>query len=115
DRLRPVHPGDPAGRGRARRPLVLGRGRRPRVRPALGRGAAAVSYYPVFLDLRDLPCVLIGGDALAAAKLRDLLAAGAAVKVIAPQFSPELQAAAAGSHVLLCPRLFEAGDLAGSR
>lgn len=74
-----------------------------------------MSYYPIFVDLRDEPCVVLGGDDLAAAKLTDLLAAGAEVKVIAPDFSAELEAAAICSRVHLCRRLFRAGDLAGAR
>ena len=41
--------------------------------------------YPVFLDLRDLPVVVIGAGPVAASKLAGLLAAGARITVVAPQ------------------------------
>jgi uroporphyrin-III C-methyltransferase/precorrin-2 dehydrogenase/sirohydrochlorin ferrochelatase len=41
-----------------------------------------VRYYPVFIDLQDQPCVVIGENELADAKVQDLLEAGASVRVI---------------------------------
>ena len=40
-------------------------------------------YYPVFLDLADEPCVVLGEGKLAAEKAAGLREAGAAVRVIA--------------------------------
>lgn len=50
--------------------------------------------YPVMLDLTGRRCVVIGGGAVAARKLRSLCAAGAQVTVVAPDFSPELRRSA---------------------
>lgn len=44
------------------------------------------SWYPVFLDLHDLPVKVIGGGAVAARKVGGLIEAGARVTVIAPRF-----------------------------
>ncbi|MCA9771998.1 MAG: bifunctional precorrin-2 dehydrogenase/sirohydrochlorin ferrochelatase [Myxococcales bacterium] len=49
-----------------------------------------MNLYPVLLDLRGAPCLVVGGGAVATRKVRGLLAAGAAPTVIAPEISPEL-------------------------
>jgi len=43
-----------------------------------------VRYYPVFLDLAGQPCLVIGEGEAADAKVRDLVEAGAEVRVIRP-------------------------------
>lgn len=45
----------------------------------------------LFIDARDLPCLLVGGGVIAARKAQRLLAAGATVTVISPQLSAEMQ------------------------
>ena len=47
-------------------------------------------YYPVYLDLRDRPCFVIGGCAMAEEKVKGLVAAGARVTVISPDLTPAL-------------------------
>ena len=74
-----------------------------------------MSYYPLFLDLRGEPCVVLGGGTLAAAKVRDLLLAEARVTVIAPVLEAELEAAAADPRVRVERRAYRSGDLAGAR
>jgi precorrin-2 dehydrogenase/sirohydrochlorin ferrochelatase len=44
-------------------------------------------YYPVFLDLEDRLCVVVGGGAVAFRKVEALLANGAVVRVVAPEIS----------------------------
>jgi len=44
-------------------------------------------YYPVFLDLEDRLCVVVGGGAVAFRKVESLLANGAIVRVVAPEIS----------------------------
>ncbi|HEX6200392.1 MAG TPA: NAD(P)-dependent oxidoreductase, partial [Thermoanaerobaculia bacterium] len=73
------------------------------------RGAA---YYPVFLDLRGRPCVVVGGDAVALAKVEGLLEAGARVTVVAPELEPGLAALAASGAVVHLARGYRRGDLA---
>ncbi len=44
-------------------------------------------YYPVFLDLEDRLCVVVGGGSVAFRKVESLLANGAIVRVVAPEIS----------------------------
>ncbi len=67
------------------------------------------TMYPVFLRLAGRPVLLVGGGAVAAAKLEGLLAAGARVTVVAPDIGPEL----ARAGVALRQRPFEAADVDG--
>jgi precorrin-2 dehydrogenase / sirohydrochlorin ferrochelatase len=51
--------------------------------------------YPVFLDLADIPVLVVGGGPVAWRKAEGLAAAGARVTVVAPHIVPELAALAA--------------------
>jgi precorrin-2 dehydrogenase/sirohydrochlorin ferrochelatase len=51
-----------------------------------------LKYYPVFLDIRDKKCVIVGGGDVAARKAERLLDCGAKVFVISPNVSPALAA-----------------------
>jgi uroporphyrin-III C-methyltransferase / precorrin-2 dehydrogenase / sirohydrochlorin ferrochelatase len=66
--------------------------------------------YPVFLKLRGRRVLLVGGGAVAAAKLEGLLAAGAVVTVVAPEISAALER----RDVTLHRRSFEPDDLDGA-
>ena len=63
--------------------------------------------FPVFLKLTGRRVVLVGGGAVATAKLGALLDAGATVTVVAPQITREI----ASSRVTIRQRMFEASDL----
>jgi siroheme synthase-like protein len=66
---------------------------------------------PLFLNLTGRAVVLVGGGPVATAKLRQLLAAGADVRVIAPEVTGEI---AATSGITVEMRPFEAVDLDGA-
>ena len=51
-----------------------------------------MKYYPVFLDISDKPCAVVGGGEVACRKVQRLLQCGARVTVIADALSPELEA-----------------------
>jgi precorrin-2 dehydrogenase / sirohydrochlorin ferrochelatase len=51
-----------------------------------------VKYYPVFWDIKDKKCVVVGGGEVAIRKVERLLDCGAIVSVISPQLNPELTA-----------------------
>jgi precorrin-2 dehydrogenase/sirohydrochlorin ferrochelatase len=71
-------------------------------------------YYPIMLDVRDRPAIVIGGDRLAAEKATNLLACGARVTAISPEFGDELQALAEQRGVVLQTKSYEPSDLAGA-
>src|SRR6266545_6185229 len=48
------------------------------------------TYYPVYIQLRDQPCVVIGGGKIAEGKVDGLLAAQAQVTVISPTLTLRL-------------------------
>ena len=51
-----------------------------------------LKYYPVFLDITDKKCVVVGGGEVAARKVKRLLDCGACVTVVSPQINAELAA-----------------------
>lgn len=65
---------------------------------------------PLFVDLRGRRVVLVGGGAVAAAKLAQLRAVGADVLVVAPDVQDEVEQSGAA----IVHRPFEPGDLDGA-
>ena len=49
-----------------------------------------MKYYPVFWDIKDKKCVVVGGGDVALRKIRRLRDCGAEVLVVSPQLAPEL-------------------------
>lgn len=72
-----------------------------------------MKYYPVFLVLRDRPCVVIGGGEVAERKALSLLEAGADVTIVSPALSPKLAGLAHTGKIRHLPRDFEEHDLSG--
>ena len=84
-------------------------------REAWGRTTAKPSrVYPIALDLRGKLAVVAGAGSVAARKVRGLLAAGARVRVVAPDAVEELRDAAAAGAIELHLRAFAAADVAGA-
>jgi siroheme synthase-like protein len=69
-----------------------------------------MKHYPVFLDLKDRPVLVVGAGRVALRKTRGLLEAGARVTVVAPDFLPEFD----DLPVRAVRRPFRATDLAGA-
>ncbi|WP_063465187.1 NAD(P)-dependent oxidoreductase [Ectothiorhodospira sp. BSL-9] len=49
-----------------------------------------MDHFPIFLDLRERPCLVVGGGRVAARKARRLQQAGARVYLLSPQLTPFL-------------------------
>jgi precorrin-2 dehydrogenase/sirohydrochlorin ferrochelatase len=69
--------------------------------------------YPIFLDLTDRPCLVVGGGPVAEGKVRGLLVAGARVTVVSPTLTPALARLAAEGGLAHLARGYQSGDLAG--
>jgi precorrin-2 dehydrogenase/sirohydrochlorin ferrochelatase len=69
-------------------------------------------YYPIYLDVRDRPCLVVGGGAVGTRKTRTLLRAGARVVVVSPEATPELDALAREDQIRLHRRPYADQDLA---
>ena len=71
-------------------------------------------YYPVFLNLRNKKCVVVGGGAVSLRKVRALLEAGAEVQVISAAIRHELKELAGAEKISVLQRRYHAGDLDGA-
>ncbi|ACL05124.1 siroheme synthase [Desulfatibacillum aliphaticivorans] len=71
-------------------------------------------YYPVMLDVTDKKCVVIGGGAVGARKVKTLLECGARVTVISPQAHDSLVDLAAQGEIILHARGYKSADLDGA-
>jgi len=72
-----------------------------------------VGYYPVFIELKGRPCLVVGGGKVAEGKVRGLLAAEADVTVVAPQLTAELRQLKDAGSVHTIERDYADGDLQG--
>jgi precorrin-2 dehydrogenase/sirohydrochlorin ferrochelatase len=68
------------------------------------------SHYPIFLDLKDRPVLVVGAGKIALRKTRGLLEAGARVTVVAPEVLPEFD----GLPLRVLRRPFRVADLANA-
>jgi siroheme synthase-like protein len=69
-----------------------------------------LKHYPVFLDLKDRPVLVVGAGKVALRKTRGLMEAGARITVVAPEWEPEFE----DLPVRLVRRGFRASDMANA-
>lgn len=69
--------------------------------------------FPMTLDVKGRPCVVLGGDEEAADKVHRLLDAGAKVTVVAPTLNDPLRKLTAAAKVIHRVRLFRGQDADG--
>lgn len=74
-----------------------------------------MDYLPIFLRLRGVPCLIVGGGATAARKYRLLASAGAHVTVVAPALASELKDAARAGALVHVAAAFEPAHIDGQR
>lgn len=72
------------------------------------------TYYPVYIQLRDQTCVVIGGGKIAEGKVDGLLAVQAKVTVISPNLTSPLQDLAKEKQITYIARVYQPGDLTGA-
>ena len=72
------------------------------------------SLFPIFLSLTDELCTVVGGGEVAARKVASLLAAGATVRMIAPQLSEAARSLLGQAKLTHLAREYQVGDLRGS-
>lgn len=70
---------------------------------------------PIFLDIKDQPCLVVGGGPIALRKLNNLYQAGARIHLVAPTLVEELAARADDPRIRYAPRRFTEADLDGVR
>jgi uroporphyrin-III C-methyltransferase / precorrin-2 dehydrogenase / sirohydrochlorin ferrochelatase len=70
-----------------------------------------MDYFPVFLDLKNRRCLLVGGGDVATRKGRMLVKAGAMLRVVAPDISVELRDLVAAHKGELFEREYQSGDM----
>ena len=72
-----------------------------------------MNFFPVFLDLEDRDCLVVGGGGVAARKISALVRAGARVHVVAPKLTEELAVLSRDSRIEHSEREFQEADLDG--
>lgn len=70
--------------------------------------------YPIFVDLNDQPCLVVGGGPVALRKIRLMISAGARITVVAPHICNDLESEF-GQRITHLARRFEDADIAGYR
>ncbi len=73
-----------------------------------------MDFFPISLDIKNSPCTVIGGGRVAARKAAALLDAGAIVRAISPEASPELLALCSRAKFSHQARPYRKGDLNGA-
>ena len=72
-----------------------------------------MDYLPIFLKVRERPCLVVGAGKVAARKVALLLKAGARVTVVSPQCCADVETLTAGSDVTCIERNFQPADING--
>ncbi len=70
-----------------------------------------MKHYPVFLDLKDRHCLVIGGGSVASRKVKNLLTANAKITIISPKISDTLKQLATDNKVTVIEREYQESDI----
>lgn len=68
-------------------------------------------YFPVFFDLQEKSCIVVGGGRVAERKIQNLRKAGAVVTVVSPCLSAGLKRLKEANRIKHLPRPYRTGDL----
>jgi len=69
-----------------------------------------MNYLPIFLDIKNKPCLVVGGGHVAARKLKLLSSAGAVITLISPEICTEIQQILQQSNINYLERRYQPGD-----
>jgi len=72
-----------------------------------------MKFYPIHIDLKDKPCLVVGGGRVAERKIKKLCLAGATVTVISKDFTPAIEQLQQAQKIMTLSRAFESGDVEG--
>jgi precorrin-2 dehydrogenase/sirohydrochlorin ferrochelatase len=72
------------------------------------------AYYPVFLNIQNKKCVVVGGGQVGLRKVKTLLDCGADITVISPRPHPEMSKLFKNKAIRLIRRDYKPGDLRGA-
>jgi uroporphyrin-III C-methyltransferase/precorrin-2 dehydrogenase/sirohydrochlorin ferrochelatase len=72
-----------------------------------------MEYLPIFLDVRDRPCLVVGGGEVAARKVSLLARSKARITVVAPGLCAELDAEKAAGRIVHRAQEFSSADVEG--
>ncbi len=72
-----------------------------------------MQYYPVFIDIADRNCLVVGGGSVGRRKVKTLLKCGAKVTVVCPQAEAELAELAQSGMITLKRRSYCSADMDG--
>lgn len=70
-----------------------------------------MDFFPVFLNIKNQECLVVGGGDVAARKVRSLLASGAHVRVVAPELGKALHGMADKGEIAWRSGRFQAEDI----
>ncbi len=73
-----------------------------------------MKYFPIYADLENKECIVVGGNTVAEQKVEDLLECHADVTVISPQLTEHLQQLARSREISYLRRTYRRGDLQGA-
>jgi len=79
-----------------------------------GNGRVSMRFYPAFLNVEGKKCVVVGGGTVALRKANMLLACGAKVTVVSPEFEAGFSGSGRKKTLRLIRRDYRAGDLRGA-
>lgn len=87
--------------------MITHPGPRPAHRAVFPCYSSGLKHYPIFVDLKDRPVLVVGAGKIALRKARGLVDAGARVTVVAPESEPDFDEL----PVRMVRRRFRASDL----
>lgn len=69
------------------------------------------SYYPIFINIKDKPVLVVGGGMVAYRKVSTLLEYGAQVRIVSPKIIPELEERIDGVHCCWVSKEYSKEDI----